>query len=121
MLAAKTYGHNHSDGSPSAILVRVNVLLCINTSLHSKSPPVLFAVGDVAPGPEEQWGVGKEGNEHRDPNPNILPGILFCLKVSADPTPILLPATIQTNPGNITIRKHLPQQEFRRSGNPEYG
>lgn len=48
---------NHSDGSPSVIYIRINVLLCIDTSLRSKFPPMLFTNGDVAPGPEEQRSV----------------------------------------------------------------
>jgi hypothetical protein len=52
---------------------------------------VLSTIGDVASGPEEQCGVGEEGYEYRDPNPNILTRNLFCFETYADPTPILLP------------------------------
>lgn len=50
----KMHEHNHPDGFPNAIFIRINASLYV-TSVHIKSPPVRHRVtNNIASGPEEQ-------------------------------------------------------------------
>ena len=80
----------HPNRPPPPIIRVVHLdLHPVFPSLDLKSPPVLFADRDVAPGTEKQRYICEEGSENCDPNPGVLTSILFCFVLVADPTPKL--------------------------------
>jgi hypothetical protein len=89
----QNYERNHRKRYPFPA-IRINGLHRI--LVHLKFPPVCWADGDIASGPEEQRCVCEEGDEHGDPNPNILANILLCPVTIADPAPILSQHVVNT-------------------------
>jgi hypothetical protein len=91
ILKGEYHGRDHLDRSSSPA-IRIDVYIVI--SVYLKFPPVRCVDSDVASGPEEQRGVGKEGYEHCYPNPDSLTSVLFRFITIANPAPILLQYTV---------------------------
>jgi hypothetical protein len=69
--------------------------------------------GDIASGPDKQWCIREERDNHCGPDPDILTGELFCTIAIPDPAPILF-VNMSWKSNSVEHEEGLHHRDFHR-------